>query len=110
VTRNGSSEQMAGKPRGADGLAVCPAKKAFRFSRTMLVVLRNEHPRKGNAVNDFITKYQNELTGTLTGFDRLVLRGTLWRDRVSGMKSYLWAHGLGCKDFGEHAEQISKRA
>jgi hypothetical protein len=60
-------------------------------------------------MNDFITKYQNELTGTLSGFDRLVFRGTLWRNRVSGMKGYLWAHGLGSKDFGEHAEQISKR-
>lgn len=60
-------------------------------------------------MNDFITKYQNDLTGTLSGFDRLVFRGTLWRDRVSGMKGYLWAHHLGAKDFGEHAEQISKR-
>lgn len=60
-------------------------------------------------MNDFITKFQNELTGTLSGFDRLVFRGTLWRNRLSGMKGYLWAHGLGCKDFGEHAEQISKR-
>lgn len=60
-------------------------------------------------MNDFITKFQNELTGTLSGFDRLVFRGTLWRNRVSGMKGYLWAHGLGFKGFGEHAEQISKR-
>ena len=60
-------------------------------------------------MNDFITKYQNELTGTLSGFDRLVFRGTLWRNRVTGMKGYLWAHHLASKDFGEHAEQISKR-
>jgi len=25
-----------------------------------------------------------------------------------GMKGNLWAHGLGAKDFGAHAEQISK--
>ena len=25
------------------------------------------------------------------------------------MKGYLWAHGLGSKDFGEHAEQVSRR-
>src|SRR5206468_1134315 len=60
-------------------------------------------------MNDFITKYQNELAGTLSGFDRLVFRGTLWRNRLSGMKGYLWAHGLGSKDFGEHAEQVSRR-
>ena len=55
-------------------------------------------------MNDFITKFPDDITGTLCGFDRLVCRGTLWRDKVSGMKGYLWAHGLRCKDFGEHAE------
>lgn len=60
-------------------------------------------------MNDLMTKLSNELNGTLSGFDRLVFRGTLWRDRLSGMKGYLWAHGLGCKDFGEHAEQVSRR-
>ena len=60
-------------------------------------------------MNDFIARYQNELSGSLSGFDRLVLYGTLWRDRLSGMKGYLWAHKLGAKDFGQHAEQVSKR-
>ncbi len=60
-------------------------------------------------MNDFIRKYQDQLSGTLSGFDRLVFRGTLWKDRVTGMKGYLWAHHLGAKDFGSHAEQISKR-
>ena len=60
-------------------------------------------------MNDFITRYQDELTGSLSGFDRLVFRGTLWRDRLSGMKGYLWAHHLGGKEFGAHAEEISKR-
>ena len=35
--------------------------------------------------------------------------GTWWGNRLSGMKGYLWAHGLGAKDLGEHAEEISKR-
>ena len=43
-------------------------------------------------MNDFIARYQNELSGSLSGFDRLVLYGTLWRDRLSGIKGYLWAH------------------
>lgn len=60
-------------------------------------------------MNDFIARYQDQLSGVLSGFDRLVFRGTLWRDRITGMKGYLWAHGLGAKDFGAHAEQISKR-
>jgi hypothetical protein len=60
-------------------------------------------------MNDFIAKYQDQLNGTLSGFDRLVFSGTLWKERLTGMKGYLWAHGLAAKDFGEHAEQISKR-
>ena len=61
-------------------------------------------------MNDFISKYQDELTGSLSGFDRLVFRGNLWRDRLSGMKGYLWAHHLGGKDFGAHADYRLPRA
>jgi len=75
----------------------------------MFVVPKQNSERKGNAMNDFIAKYQDQLSGTLSGFDRLVFSGTLWKDRLTGMKGYLWAHGLAAKDFGEHAEQISKR-
>jgi hypothetical protein len=60
-------------------------------------------------MNDFIARYQNQLNGVLTGFDRLVFRGTLPLNHMSGMKGYLWAHDLGLKDFGEHAQQISRR-
>jgi hypothetical protein len=60
-------------------------------------------------MNEFTVKYQNELHGTLSGFDRLVFMGTVWRNRLSGLKGYLWAHQLGAKDFGKHAEEISKK-
>src|SRR3989441_10897899 len=60
-------------------------------------------------MNDFIAKYQEQLSGTLSGFDRLVFHGTLWKNQLTGMSGYLWAHGLGAKDFGAHAEDISKR-
>lgn len=60
-------------------------------------------------MNDFIRKYQEELSGTLSGFDRLVFRGTVWKDALTGMRGYLWAHHLGAKDFASHAEEISRR-
>lgn len=60
-------------------------------------------------MNDFIRRYQDELSGSLSGFDRLVFRGGVWKDQITGMKGYLWAHGLGAKDFGTHAEQISQQ-
>lgn len=60
-------------------------------------------------MNDFIRRYQDELSGSLSGFDRLVFRGGVWKDQITGMKGYRWAHGLGAKDFGTHAEQISQQ-
>ncbi len=60
-------------------------------------------------MNDFIARFQDQLIGTLSGFDRLVFLGTLWRNRIAGLKGYLWAHQLGARDFGDHAEQMSKR-
>ena len=60
-------------------------------------------------MNDFIAKFQDQLNGTLSGFDRLVFRGTLWRNKLTGMSGYLWAHHLGAKDFGSHAETVSKQ-
>ena len=60
-------------------------------------------------MNDFIRKYEHDLNGTLAGFDRLVFMGTLWRNRLSGLKGYLWSRGLGAKDFGAHAEKVSRR-
>src|SRR6266705_1387749 len=60
-------------------------------------------------MNDFIAKYRQDLNGVLSGFDRLVFRGNLPLNHEAGMKGYLWAHDLGLKDFGEHAERISRR-
>ena len=60
-------------------------------------------------MNDFIARYEGGLNGVLTGFDRLVVRGTLPLNHPDGMKGYLWAHGLKLKDFGEHAQQMSRR-
>src|SRR5437867_13319183 len=60
-------------------------------------------------MHDFIAKYQDQLSGTLSGFDRLVFRGALWKNQLTGMRGYLWADGLCAKDFGAQAEGISKR-
>jgi hypothetical protein len=47
--------------------------------------------RKGsNAVQQFIAKHQDDITGVLSGFDRLVLRGTLRSIAYTeGMRQYL---------------------
>jgi hypothetical protein len=50
----------------------------------------------------FIQQHEKDIIGHLSGFDRLVLRGTLRALAVkSGMLSYLWNIGVQLKDFGK---------
>lgn len=58
----------------------------------------------------FIEKHAGHVIGALSGFDRLVFRGTL---RVlayrGGLMSYLSAARILLKDFGEHAQQLTEQ-
>ena len=61
-------------------------------------------------MHQFIAKHQDQITGTLSGFDRLVFRGTLRSmAHAEGMQRYLWANQVLLKDFGSHVEQVSRR-
>ena len=61
-------------------------------------------------MNEFIAKYENQISGAISGFDRLVFRGNL-RSLVHerGMKSYLWQNQVLLKEFGQHAKATSDR-
>jgi hypothetical protein len=55
-------------------------------------------------MDEFIAKYQDQISGVLSGFDRLVLRGTLRQiSHPFGLQGYLWANQVLLKDFGAHA-------
>jgi len=55
-----------------------------------------------DAMEAFIAQYEKQIIGHLSGFDRLVLRGTLRALAVkSGMMSYLWNTGVLLKDCGK---------
>ncbi len=61
-------------------------------------------------MNRFTTKYGDRLVGTLSGFDRLVFRGTLRRlSFVEGLRGYLSARKVLLKDFGAHAQAVTER-
>ena len=57
----------------------------------------------------FLNRHAGAVIGVLSGFDRLVFRGTL---RVLahhlGMKAYLWAVQVLLKDFASHAEAVTR--
>jgi hypothetical protein len=58
----------------------------------------------------FTAKYADRLIGTLSGFDRLVFRGTLRRLAfVEGLQVYLSRRKVLLKEFGAHAQAVTER-
>jgi hypothetical protein len=61
-------------------------------------------------VNAFVQKHRSQVIGVLSGFDRLVFRGTVRPvSYVEGMKAFLAGQGILLKDFGDYAEATSNR-
>jgi hypothetical protein len=59
-------------------------------------------------VQRFIANHQRQITGVLSGFDRLVFRGTLRSiSYVGGLKRLLWDHRVLLKDFGSYAQGLT---
>lgn len=59
-------------------------------------------------MSEFIARYHEKIAGTLSGFDRLVFRGTLRTIAyVEGMQRYLQRSGVLLKDFGEYVERVT---
>lgn len=60
-------------------------------------------------MDEFIAKHNEQIAGVLSGFDRLVFRGTLRRIAYPfGLQGYLWANQVLLKDFGAHAQRVSE--
>ena len=61
-------------------------------------------------MREFIAKHRDKITGLLSGFDRLVFRGTLRSISFpDGMRHYLHANDVLLKDFGSHVDRVSKQ-
>ena len=61
-------------------------------------------------MKEFIAKHRNEIAGVLSGFDRLIFRGTLRSlAHVAGMQTYLAMNKILLKDFARHVQHISQR-
>ncbi len=59
-------------------------------------------------MNQFNQKYGESVTGTLSGWDRLVFRGTLRTlCFAQGMMGYLYRAGVLLKNFGTHAQAMT---
>ncbi len=61
-------------------------------------------------MNEFIAKFSDQLQGVLSGFDRLLIRGSLRAICYpEGMMRYLSAASVLLKDFGRHVQGMSER-
>ena len=61
-------------------------------------------------MQQFIDKFDKDIKGVLSGFDRLVFRGTLPRLSYSGgMRLYLIQNKLLFKDYETHVKAVSQR-
>ena len=61
-------------------------------------------------MREFIAKHRDKITAVLSGFDRLVFRGTLRSIGFpDGMRHYLHANDVLLKDFGSHVERVSNQ-
>jgi hypothetical protein len=72
-------------------------------------------------MQQFIEKYGDQIQGVVTGWDRLVLRGSVrrlnygWWDEglqgfvARGMEEYLWQNKLLFKDYLQHVKQASEQ-
>ncbi len=72
-------------------------------------------------MQQFIEKYGDRIAGVLSGFDRLVLRGSPRRLDISywdptrhvmvskGMEEFLWQNGVLFKHYGDYLKKTSER-
>jgi hypothetical protein len=61
-------------------------------------------------MNEFIVKHSEDLQGVLSGFDRLLIRGSLRSiGYPEGMMRYLSRASILLKDFGRHVQAMSER-
>ena len=54
-------------------------------------------------MQQFIEKHRDQISGVLSGFDRLVFRGSLRR------LNYLWQNKILFKNYRDHVQKVSER-
>ena len=61
-------------------------------------------------MQEFIAKHSEKLHGVISGFDRLVFRGTLRAiSYAAGLNAYLCRKQVWLGDFAEHVRAVSER-
>jgi hypothetical protein len=60
-------------------------------------------------MKQFIAKFESQIQGTLSGFDRVLFRGSLRRlTHSQEMKMYLIQNRILCKQYLDHVRKVSQ--
>jgi hypothetical protein len=60
-------------------------------------------------MQQFIPRFQDRIQGVVSGFDRLLFRGSLRKlNHAHGMEVYLYMNGILFKDYQKHVQEISQ--
>ena len=61
-------------------------------------------------MQQFIAKFKDQIQGVMSGFDRVLFRGSLRRlNHSKGMKWYLAENNILCKKYQDHVKDISQK-
>jgi hypothetical protein len=61
-------------------------------------------------MQQFIAKFEKEIHGVMSGFDRVLFRGSLRRlNHSKGMKWYLAENNILCKQYEDHVKAVSQK-
>src|SRR3954471_9902404 len=72
--------------------------------------LQTRSPPWSNAMTSFVSRHQDQIQGTISGFDRLRFTGSLrMLSFARGLANVLSAAGVLPKDFGTFAEALTQK-
>jgi hypothetical protein len=72
--------------------------------------LQTQSPQWSNAMQSFLSRHEDKIQGSISGFDRLRLTGSLRiLSYTTGLANVLSAAGVLIKDFGNYVESLSQK-
>ena len=73
-------------------------------------MLKSQRDTQGeNATQQFIAKYEKDIQGVMSGFDRVLFRGSLRRLTHSLGMRYLSKNNILCKPYEDHVKALRQK-
>ncbi|PYS26274.1 MAG: hypothetical protein DMF75_22400 [Acidobacteria bacterium] len=107
---NPSSRSLTTETQRSHSAAYAATKNKERFMTTFWQYVFGNKQSRRRVMKRFLERHHGRITGTLSGFDRVLFRGTLRSIAyVSGLEVFLYSQHVLFKDFGAYAESLSQR-